>query len=207
MIKIKLTELELNTLITALETKSKLEEALKLLKAKKNQALKNRIVSIKELESANQVPDEKIKLSAELNRQKLIENQTPSEKLLKAMLKVAGIEYRFQHIMYYKKEAQLKYFIVDFFIPRLNLVLEADGGYHKDKEVKKYDANRTFTLKKYGGVNEVYRLRNDYIDNNESKVLNLLAKIKELKTLNPLTKGYSKRKVSMISKLLVEAQV
>jgi very-short-patch-repair endonuclease len=49
-------------------------------------------------------------------------------------------------------------FIVDFYCPALNLILELDGGHHGDTKQASYDADRTAWLT--GAGYQVIRLRN-----------------------------------------------
>ncbi len=64
-------------------------------------------------------------------------------------------------------------YIVDFLIPKLNLIIEVDGDYHLDKEQAKKDFDRDQSLELIGY--KVLRIRNDEIHNLveiEKKIMN-----------------------------------
>ena len=115
--------------------------------------------------------------SAEKHKSKLTKLQTEAEKLLKAMLKSYHIEYEFQKIIYYKDldENKEKYYIVDFYIPTLDLIVELDGGYHNDPDQKVKDATRTRRLRNKG-FKKLIRFKNEEIMQNNCEVI-----IKKLK--------------------------
>lgn len=88
-------------------------------------------------------------------RSDLIKNQTKSESIFKAKLKALNVAYEFQKIIYTDKT----FYILDFYLPSLNLVIELDGKYHDTKEQKIKDSKRTKELKKLGYIN-IKRLSN-----------------------------------------------
>ena len=94
----------------------------------------------------------------------LVDNQTESEKVFKALLKSCGVEYEFQKIFYCGNG----FSIVDFYIPERELIFEIDGGYH-DKPIQKVkDMKRTSTLIGTCKVKKVVRLKNsDILDTAE----------------------------------------
>lgn len=56
-----------------------------------------------------------------------------------------------QHGIAYKRQHRLAYFIVDFYLPDHNLVIEVDGGYHTYKKgQQKRDNTRAAILRSYG---------------------------------------------------------
>ena len=92
---------------------------------------------------------------------------TPSENILWRHLRkkrLSGILFRRQH--------PISHFIVDFYCHEAKLVVEIDGDIHNHQENKEYDENRTFELEKFGL--KVIRFRNDEINNNIKKVLEIL---------------------------------
>lgn len=117
----------------------------------------------KELKKSNKTPKKnstnKVKkiyqTDATERRKKLVENQTNAEKLIKAKLKSLCIEYEFQKIIpidYY-------YYIVDFYLPKYDLILEIDGGYHDTTEQIHKDKVRTSNLR-LNGYTKLKRLTN-----------------------------------------------
>lgn len=48
------------------------------------------------------------------------------------------------------RQAVLSGYIVDFFVPRIRLVIEIDGGYHTVESVQKYDQKRQRILERRG---------------------------------------------------------
>ena len=67
-------------------------------------------------------------------------------------LKVHGVKWR--------RQAIILGFIVDFFCPRLKLVIEVDGSAHDGREA--YDLERTEALERRAGV-KVLRFLNDEV--------------------------------------------
>jgi very-short-patch-repair endonuclease len=94
-------------------------------------------------------------------RADLVKNQTPSETKMKAILKFMGIKYEFQKIFY----TETTFYIVDFYLPDRNIVIELDGGYHNTKEQKAKDKKRSKAL--MGEIDGVYRLKNEAVENVE----------------------------------------
>jgi very-short-patch-repair endonuclease len=73
----------------------------------------------------------------------LRKNMTPAEKQLWfAYLK--GLSIRFW------PQRPIDNFIVDFYCPKLRLVIEIDGDSHNTQEAKAYDEERSAVLKGYG---------------------------------------------------------
>lgn len=64
------------------------------------------------------------------------------EKVFRFLLKKNGIDYQRQKVIF-------KY-IVDFYFPKRNLIVEVDGKYHKHGGVKRYDQKRQSELESYG---------------------------------------------------------
>lgn len=93
-------------------------------------------------------------------RDKLVVNQTESEKLTKAILKSMGLDYDFQKIIYYKNGKKESFYIVDFYLPKYEVGIEIDGEYHKYQ--KSADKKRTKMLKDLG-LKAVLRFYNEDI--------------------------------------------
>ena len=91
-------------------------------------------------------------------RNELLDLETPTEILFKSYLIKLRIKYEFQKIVYAGKS----FYIVDFYIPRKNIVFEIDGRQHSNLENIEKDENRTLDLKRVG-LKEVYRFTNDDI--------------------------------------------
>jgi very-short-patch-repair endonuclease len=104
---------------------------------------------------------------------------TPSENILWQHLRkkrLSGILFRRQH--------PISNFIVDFYCHEARLVIEIDGDIHNQQENKEYDENRTFELEKFGL--KVIRFSNDDINNNITKVLEILeGEIRDRMLLDP----------------------
>lgn len=93
-----------------------------------NLKLKSKVVKVK-IKGAT-TSNYQMSLVADKYRKDLIKKQTNSEKVFKAKLKSLGIKYEFQKIVFDGD----KFYIVDFYIPKLKLVIEIDGGYHTTKD-------------------------------------------------------------------------
>ena len=59
------------------------------------------------------------------------------------------------------RQRVIDHFIVDFYIPKLKLVIEVDGGIHDEKEQAEYDKQRSLFLETYGL--KIIRFRNKQI--------------------------------------------
>ena len=68
------------------------------------------------------------------------------------------------------RQKVIDHFIVDFYIPKLKLVIEVDGGIHDKKEIAEYDKQRTLFLEAYNL--EVIRFRNEEVMHDFAKVCN-----------------------------------
>jgi very-short-patch-repair endonuclease len=105
---------------------------------------------------------------------------TPAEKVLWQELrnrKLSGYKFRRQH--------PVREFIVDFFCPEKELVIEIDGKIHQLPDVKEKDENRTAELESLGLT--VIRFSNEDVLIDIDKVLN---KIKQaLISPSPLGEG------------------
>lgn len=125
-------------------------------KRSKTKAPKSKVT--KEIVDTTEYKDPKI-LATEF-RDKLIKNQTEAEKVFKILLKDVGLEYKFQEIIFIENSVQ--FYIVDFYLPALNIVIEVDGKYHNAKEQKKLDKLRTKALRA-NNIVEVIRFTNEAV--------------------------------------------
>ncbi len=79
------------------------------------------------------------------SRRELRKNTTLAERRLWGCIKnksLLGLTFRRQH--------GIGAFIVDFYIPKVKLVIEIDGDSHFHADAREYDARRTLFLKKFG---------------------------------------------------------
>ncbi len=117
----------------------------------------------------------------------LRKRMTDSEKKIWELLrgkKVLGLKFRAQHPMYL--------FIADFYCHQLKLVIEIDGGIHKQPDQKEYDISREDELKRWDI--KVVRFTNEEIEEDLHKVERqikeiCLERIEELKITPQTPKG------------------
>lgn len=99
--------------------------------------------------------------------------ETKVEKILWQELRNSNIGIKF------RRQYPIDMYILDFYAPKIKLLIELDGSTHNLKETKEYDVERTAYLEsKY-----IYELRfwNSEIENNLNSVLSKIrAKINEL---------------------------
>lgn len=141
---------------------SKIEYQQKLIDYQQQEAIKRREALQKKIVKnalKKQVKQKQLQETAQFYRTTLIEKQTESEKIMKALLKLININYEFQKIIYTTKA----FYIVDFYLPDYNLIFEIDGEYHNDPIQKYKDKNRTFELKSLGYSN-LYRYTNESVN-------------------------------------------
>ncbi len=69
---------------------------------------------------------------------------TESEKILWKYLRREQLGARFL------RQYGIGFYIVDFYCPFKKLIIEIDGGYHKQKEVREYDEERTQIMEGLG---------------------------------------------------------
>lgn len=92
-------------------------------------------------------------------RRELVKNQTNPEKVFQYILDQLGVKYKFQFIVYPEKS----FFILDFFIPEYNLIIEVDGKHHYTQEGLTKDSERDNLLVAMGYT--VKRFKNDEVFN------------------------------------------
>lgn len=80
--------------------------------------------------------------------------------------KILGLRFRPQH--------PIDIFIADFYCHSLKLVIEIDGGIHKNNKQKKYDIGREAELNDFGI--EVIRFTNEKVINHINEVVDEITK-------------------------------
>lgn len=80
---------------------------------------------------------------ASIFRQDLAKNATNEELITRDILKANSISHKFQHVVFVNKS---KFYIVDFYIPKLKLAIELDGFHHHTPEQQEKDLQRTEAL-------------------------------------------------------------
>ena len=101
-------------------------------------------------------------------RKELRNNPTQAEAFLWGYLKGSKLDGR-----KFRRQVSIRSFIVDFYCPEENLVVELDGDPHFNEEVKKYDENRTKKISEEGI--KVIRFENQEV------LLNLNSVLSEIK--------------------------
>lgn len=100
---------------------------------------------------------------------KLRRTLTPAEKILWHELRnrnLSGYKFRRQH--------PVREFIVDFFCPEKELVIEIDGKIHHLPDVKERDENRTAELERLGLT--IFRFSNEEVTNDTEEVMRKIEK-------------------------------
>jgi very-short-patch-repair endonuclease len=130
---------------------------------------------------------------AKERRDELVKEQTPAEAKFKALLKLNGVEYEFQKIIFYKQGKKDRFFIPDFYLPKYNIVIELDGKYHNDIMQQDYDKNRTKILVE-NGIYRVVRFTNKEVLTEQDIVKLRIVdyKIEDLLTIE--TRKFKRRK-------------
>lgn len=142
--------------------KEKKEEQKK--KSLENQGKKVKLKKEKELQAQERnklnkrIHEEKKRELANERAERLRINATESEKKFKIYLKLLGYKYSFQYPVYPNNS----FFIVDFFLPKERLVIEIDGGYHKDYKQKAKDKLRDQIIYKECGFRTI-RITNEEV--------------------------------------------
>ncbi len=97
---------------------------------------------LKKLQRKNKYKTKKIKprfnknVEAYKRRENLLKSSTPAERSFAFLLRQNKLWYEEQHIYFLNNR---NYRIFDFYIPKLNIAIEVDGGYHDFKQAKEYD--------------------------------------------------------------------
>jgi acetylglutamate kinase len=74
----------------------------------------------------------------------------------------------------FRRQHPISIYIADFYCHNVKLVVELDGGYHENKDVKIYDEVREVAIKEFGIT--VLRFKNEEVINNLETVLNTIDK-------------------------------
>lgn len=106
-------------------------------------------------------PENTVRQSAEYHRKKLIKERTEEENLYGKYLYKNKFKFKFQHIIY-TTDPEHPYYIVDFYLPVLNLIVEIDGGYHNNPDQIQKDKHRSFVLRMMGY--HLIRITNDEVN-------------------------------------------
>lgn len=77
----------------------------------------------------------------------------------------------------FRRQYSVGIFIVDFYCPEAELVIEVDGGHHTELKQADYDKTRTKYFN-FLGINVVRYWNNDILENIDGVVDDLLEKIK-----------------------------
>lgn len=85
-----------------------------------------------------------------------INNATPTELKMKLILTELGIKYEYQKVYF----VGFSFYIVDFYLPQYNVVVEIDGQQHYTYNAKIYDRLRTDNLVHLHGIKRVIRFDN-----------------------------------------------
>lgn len=109
-----------------------------------------------------------------LRARELRKNATVAEKRLWALLRRKAL----RGIKFYR-QYPIGYYIVDFYCPKHNLVIEIDGGIHDDPDQKKYDQERENHLR--GTGLKVLRFRNEAVLNRIHEVTSKILQFCEAK--------------------------
>jgi len=101
-------------------------------------------------------------------RRELRSRTTPAETILwKELRDVRFLRYPF------RRQHSIGFYIVDFYCPKLKLVIEVDGHIHDLKERKEYDLEREAYLK--GSGLQILRFANEQVMNDLDSVLEQIA--------------------------------
>lgn len=117
----------------------------------------NKIIDAPIITEKAKQSDARYQKIAEEYRDTRIKEQTKPEKVTKAVLKSMNIEYSFQKVFYNPDT----FYIVDFYLPKLNIVIEVDGGYHLDPKQKISDSKREKILRRYNNIGYIGRIKNE----------------------------------------------
>lgn len=109
---------------------------------------------------------------------KLKDNPTKSESIAKKLLKKANIPFR--------EQIPFKYYILDFIVTNRLLIVEIDGGYHKNRSLK--DKKRDIFCNEMGL--KVLRIKNENVNS-------IIKKVKKY----PIVKDYKTKLNRIIRKV------
>ncbi|MFN0254113.1 endonuclease domain-containing protein [Pedobacter ureilyticus] len=109
-------------------------------------------------------------MDAKSFRKELRKNQTPAESAFWNLVRAD----RF-HKLKFRRQHTIGNYTVDFYCPKLNLIIELDGGIHENLGQSLYDEERDELLKAKGYT--VIRLENDAVLNYPEVVMEYLTKV------------------------------
>lgn len=115
------------------------------------------------------------------------DHQTPSERLMQAKLRYAGITAVFQFPVVFTDS----YFVADFYLPKYGVILEIDGDCHLTEEQRRKDAQKDAAYLTHGY--HVVRIRNQDVDTYPTKILTSYRKVKLIK-VQPSSKLTQKKR-------------
>ncbi len=131
--------------------------------------------------------------SAEFHASNMKENPSYLEKIMMEFLDNHNIKYEFQKIYYIKKKKSIhRYFIVDFYIPHRNIIIEVDGKFHKNQV--DYDTERTNTIKQHFGKIKVIRFMYEDFSNGKLEELLSILRASSYRKITKESKKNSKKK-------------
>ena len=113
-----------------------------------------------------------------------IQEQTPSEQITKINLKILGYKYVFQYVVWARPD---KFYIGDFYLPELGLILEIDGEYHNDRAQQIKDNKRTTEIEAKGY--KIVRMTNGQCGNTDYHRQKLQTLLEENKQDLRIVKG------------------
>ncbi|MEO7306661.1 MAG: acetylglutamate kinase [Ferruginibacter sp.] len=94
---------------------------------------------------------------------------TPVEEILWNVIKINEWHLKF------RRQHPIANYIADFYCHHVKLVIELDGGYHENKEVKIYDEGRENDIKEFGIT--VLRFKNEEVFNNIESVIEKIGSV------------------------------
>lgn len=104
-------------------------------------------------------------LRAESFRQESLANPSYLENRMAEILDRLGIRYEQQKVFYFynTKGKPMQFYIVDFYLPGYDTIVEMDGKQHKESDQMSYDRLRDFRLQRKG--NKVIRFTYEDMEN------------------------------------------
>lgn len=112
------------------------------------------------------------KYSEKNKRKRLRRYSTQTERILWQYLQGWKLKnYKF------RRQYSIGRYVVDFYCPKLKLVIEIDGGYHNEAKVKDYDSHRQDYIESFGI--KFLRFTNDQIFSDIESVVAEISKFIE----------------------------
>lgn len=96
--------------------------------------------------SSNEDTTSNVQISIEEYQKENIERNNECELMMKEVLDSIGVEYEHQKVIYTGRN----FYIADFYIPQNNVIIEVDGGIHKNYEALLRDRNRDAEFSRRG---------------------------------------------------------